>query len=293
MTTSEHDIAQHAEGAIETALSIGKLASLPDIVFKINNILDSEDCTSKKVAALIELDPALSSKLLKIANSSLYGFAGEISNIERAVNLVDTKEIRDLVYSVYTVKAFEGIPNELIDMECFWRHSIYSALIARALSDKYGLFRNASVFTAGLLHDIGQLALYHHFPDESRQALEHSVDVNHGMSPHLSESEVLGFNHSQVGYELAKLWNFPDALTECIAFHHGPFEQFDELKLVHLIHVANCITVLAEIEETDLDSGPEIDPQVLDFFDLSPESIQELIEPVIAEGEVLLKEFIG
>lgn len=293
MTTSEHDIAQHAEGAIETALSIGKLASLPDIVFKINNILDSEDCTSKKVAALIELDPALSSKLLKIANSSLYGFAGEISNIERAVNLVDTKEIRDLVYSVYTVKAFEGIPNELIDMECFWRHSIYSALIARALSDKYGLFRNASVFTAGLLHDIGQLALYHHFPDESRQALEHSVDVNHGMSPHLSESEVLGFNHSQVGYELAKLWNFPDSLTECIAFHHGPFEQFDELKLVHLIHVANCITVLAEIEETDLDSGPEIDPQVLDFFDLSPESIQELIEPVIAEGEVLLKEFIG
>ena len=293
MTTSEHDIAQHAEGAIETALSIGKLASLPDIVFKINNILDSEACTSKKVAALIELDPALSSKLLKLANSSLYGFAGEISDIERAVNLVGTKEIRDLVYSVYTVKAFEGIPNELIDMECFWRHSIYSALIARALSDKYGLFRNASVFTAGLLHDIGQLALYHHFPEESRQALEHSVDVNHGMSPHLSESEVLGFNHSQVGYELAKLWNFPDALTECIAFHHGPFEQFDELKLVHLIHVANCITVLAEIEETDLDSGPEIDPQVRDFFDLSPESIQELIEPVIAEGEVLLKEFIG
>ena len=120
MTTTERDIAQNAQGAIDTALSIGKLASLPDIVFKINSLLDSEDCTSKKVAALIELDPALSSKLLKIANSSLYGFTAEIASIERAVNLVGTKEVRDLVYSVYTVSAFEGIPNELVD---YWSDS--------------------------------------------------------------------------------------------------------------------------------------------------------------------------
>ena len=149
------------------------------------------------------------------------------------------------------------------------------------------------MFTAGLLHDIGQLALYHHFPEESRQALEHSVDVNHGMSPHLSETEILGFNHSHVGYELAKVWNFPESLAECIAYHHGPFEQFDELRLVHLIHVANCLTVLAEIDETEIDAGPTLDPQMHDFFDLSPEAISELIEPVAAEGEVLLREFIG
>ena len=113
-----------------------ELISLPEVALRVNQIANDPESTSDDMAAVISQDPALVVRMLKVANSSYYGLSNEVETITRAVTVLGTSKIRDLVLSSSASKAFDGIPNELISMQDFWHHSLYCGLLAQILSKK-------------------------------------------------------------------------------------------------------------------------------------------------------------
>ena len=138
-----------------------------------------EDPTSSATDIGLEIsnDAALTARLLRVANSPAFGQLGKISTISRAITVLGVRQVRDLTVGLTAVRTFEGIGNELVTMESFWRHSVLCAVAAGHIAGRRGCGRAESPFIAGLLHDIGQLVIYSRAPDLGRRALLMSVDA--------------------------------------------------------------------------------------------------------------------
>lgn len=218
------------------------LASLPDVCFRLNELMDDPRCSTANFAAVVSSDPALAARVLKVANSSFYGYRASIDTLPRAVMVVGMIGLRDIAWATSAVSTFAALPPRLVDMGTFWRHSVYSALVARLLAAKCRVQNKERIFLAGLLHDIGRLALYQVLPEQMAEVMEQSKTLD---EPALvTERRILGFDHAAVGAELMQQWRLPNGVAEAVGFHHEPWlakEGRTETSLVHLAnHIADC-----------------------------------------------------
>ncbi len=191
--------------------------SLPEICFKLRRVLVEPMHTRKDVASIIHLDTALSARLLRIVNSAYFGLPVRISNISQALGIIGEHELNNLVFVTAIVKSFSST-SASFDIKQFWRNSIFIAIIARNLAKRAGITSKEEYFLAGLLLNIGKLVLYAKEP-ELRATVEDEIKST-GTTDFEVEQSLLGFDHCEVGAELATNWNFPDSLIENIARHH-------------------------------------------------------------------------
>jgi len=237
----------------EILQDVSKLTSLPEVSIKVNQMVDDPDCSVNEIGKVISQDPALSAQLLRIANSPFYGFGSTIDSISRAVTILGTQQIRDLVFSTTATKAFEGIPNEIISVDDFWHHSLYCGLLARELAKQNHKAQGEMLFTAGLLHDIGHLVMFNRIPELAHKAIIHTIEPDVDLELFQSEREIIGFDHAQVGGRLAEIWQLPKNLVECVMYHHEPERAEDFPDEVLLIYIANKIASQAyEADEDEL-----------------------------------------
>ncbi len=223
------------------------LVSLPDICVRVQAMTEDPDCTSADIGKVISQDIALTASLLKLVNSAYYGFPAKIDTVSRAVSIVGTRELRDISLTMAAVEVFSSIPNSLIDMASFWKHSVFCGLLAQALSEHCNVLHKERLFIAGLLHDIGKLLIYCRLPEKACEILK-GIESGSGNAC-LEEQRVLGFDHAQVGAELLVLWQLPESLQETIACHHSP-ELAEDAKLeAAIIHIANGVTNFIEQAE--------------------------------------------
>lgn len=215
-----------------------RLVSLPEVFTRLNEMIDNPHTTAADIGHLIMNDPALCARLLKIVNSPFYGFPRKIDTITRAVTIIGTQELRDLVLATSVVKVFAGIPNFLVNMDSFWQHSVACALAARALAARCGETHIERFFVGGLLHDIGTLLLYHKLPELMKEVLLRAT--YQGEPFFRAEQNVLGFDHAHVGRELLKLWRLPAHLVDAVGYHHTPQEAPASLDAA-IVHVANIV----------------------------------------------------
>jgi putative nucleotidyltransferase with HDIG domain len=239
---------------------IDNLVSFPAVGVRVSQMANDPKVSAVQLGNAISQDPALTARLLRIANSAAYGLSSKVSTVSRAVAVIGTKLIRDLVLATSTINALEGIPNELVTMENFWRHSLYCGLAARLLAERRGQKGTETLFIAGLLHDVGQLVLFRKLPQESRQALLESIEGPEELALHAAERQVLGFDHAQVGGELLRHWHFPEVLVECAEFHHAPGLARQHPLEAALVHIANSIGTLAEIDSVDESDAVRTEP---------------------------------
>ena len=279
--------------ATELAAQVSELVTFPDVAIKISEAIADDSVTLQSVSILVETDPALSAALLKIANSPVYNVGGTIESVEKAAIIVGLKGLRDLAFAICATHAFDGVPNELISVEDFWKHSLYCACAAQIISQQAGVCRGESLFTMGMLHDIGQLAMYSQCPELSMQTLLHSQDHNDGLLMYESEREIFGFDHMQVGAELAKDWGFPERLVNAIAHHHDPYATEESFDTGIVIHAANSIAVLAELDSNRLDDVPPIDAQAMEFLKLDQDKVSDIVILVKEQVEGLMFIFNG
>jgi HD-like signal output (HDOD) protein len=230
---------------------IDNLVSLPAVGVRVSQMANDPKVSAVQLGNAISQDPALTARLLRIANSAAYGLSSKVSTVSRAVAVIGTKLIRDLVLATSTINAFEGIPNELVTMENFWRHSLYCGLAARLLGERRGQKGTETLFIAGLLHDVGQLVMFRKLPQESKKALLESIEGPEELALHAAERQILGFDHAQVGGELLRHWHFPGVLVECAEFHHAPALAQNHPLEAALVHIANSIATLAEIDSVN------------------------------------------
>ncbi len=285
-----------ATSAIKIAKKTEKLASFSDVGIRIAEALQDERSSAADISGFIKPDPALSSALLRIANSASYKTHATIDSVEAAIKTIGLRQVRDLAFAISAVKAFEGIPNELIDMEDFWKHSLYTAVAAQQLADKAKLCRGHSLFTAGLLHDMGQLAMFSQESELSREALRLSLEQEDDNAVCSSERLVFGFDHTEVGSLLATCWKFPDSLKTAIIYHHDPQSSptADLADVAMIVNVANSLSVLAELECDEFDSAPSIDEAALIRCDVGgKEGLLEIVEATSESANELLQLFSG
>lgn len=264
----------------EVVNSVEELVSLPSIFTRINEMVEDPKISITQVGDVVGQDPGLTARLLRMANSAMYGLSAEVDTVSKAVSVIGLQRLRDLVLATSAVEAFEGIPNELMTMDNYWKHSIYCGLIAKFLAEEINLDRSNSMFVAGLLHDIGHLAMFKCTPDLSRQALLKHLEGSDEPELHSAEQKVIGFDHAMVGGKLAADWHLPVVLVETIRYHHEPEKAEKYPKHTAIIHIANSIAVLVELNTTKFSEtdAPKIHEQAWETTGLDKTIIESAIE---------------
>jgi HD-like signal output (HDOD) protein len=243
--------------------TIKDLVTLPEVAMRITRMVNDPSSSAEDIAREISNDAALTARLLRVANSPLFGTSGKISSVSRAIAIVGLRQVRDLTVGLTAIRAFDGIPSELIAMESFWRHSILCAVASNHIAACGAAGHGETPFVAGLLHDIGQLVLFSRVPELARRALLLSVDSVEDRDLCWSERQIMGFDHGAVGAALARNWELPPSLQACIKYHHEPKRAESHLIEVAIVHIANSVAMLAEIGSTDLRDADEISPLAL------------------------------
>jgi putative nucleotidyltransferase with HDIG domain len=262
---------------------VGELVSLPEVVLRINEMVNDEHANAADIGRVISQDPGLATRLLKIANSPMYGSMRQIDSINRAVTILGTKQIRDIILSTTAAKVFEGIPNDVISVADFWHHSLYCALLARALAVLSRKANADTLFTAGLLHDIGHLIMLNRIPQEELAAIMMTVQGEASRDLIDAEHELLGFDHTEVGAHLARQWHLPELIVECIAYHHQPSQAKQYASAVAHIHIANAIASLPYSDIPTAEDLQRIEPAAWAMAGLRVADIGEAVQEAQAQ----------
>lgn len=224
-----NDLVQDASG----------LVSPPEICFKVFELMDSKHGSAEAMGDVIAQDPSLTARLLKIVNSAYFNFPSRIDTVSRAVSIIGSADLYNLVVAVKAVRCFSKIPADLVNIDSFWQHSLYTGLIAKDIAKKCKILHPERLFIAGLLHDIGSLVLFNAHPEHSRDLLD-QVEGSEAMLA-VVEEETFGYNHSDVGSELMKLWNLPEALQEATKYHHNPVGAKAAVFEAAVLHLSDAL----------------------------------------------------
>jgi HD-like signal output (HDOD) protein len=245
------------------------VGSPPNVYVKLKQTLEDPRSSFKEFAAIIGHDPSLSARLLKVVNSAFYGLENKVETITHALGIIGTEQLTQLVLATSVTKQFSGIPENLVSMDLFWRHSIACGVTAKIIADWVGERNLESYYLAGMLHDIGSLVIYKKFPVEAEKVLtrckenkEHLFDV---------EREVFGSSHAKVGGKLLAGWGLPMSLCEPVFFHHRPQKAKEYSLATKIIHVADSI-----VDEMNLGSSGEALPNPVDLNILNELGFSEL-----------------
>lgn len=253
-----------------------RLVSLPEVCIRVNEMLEDPHITAGEIGRVISQDTGLTARLLKIVNSAFYGFPSRIETVSRAVTVIGLRELRGLVLAASAVEAFSKIPNDVLNMVRFWRHSVYCGVVAQLLAEKCHVLHSERLFVAGLLHDIGKLILCHRMPEEMRNVADRARQERR--PDYEIEKEVFGFDHSDVGGELLKVWQMPKTLAEVVRYHHRPSEAQEALMDVCLTHIANGITLVAEQGQDEEPHTDTILPYAWQATNLDPAIMDDIFQ---------------
>ncbi len=216
-----------------------QLTTLPEVFYKLNAAIEDPDCTFDDIGEIISVDPALTVKLLKIVNSAFYGFSTQVETVTHALTIIGTDQLTQLVLATSVMQQFKGIPEDLINMDSFWRHSILAGLAARSIAALSGEYNVERFFVSGLLHDVGRLILCLKAPEKTKDLFK-SAEMS-GKPLYLEEQEALGFDHAELGGRLIKEWNLPERLVESISCHHAPGKAKNYPEEAAVVNLADAI----------------------------------------------------
>ena len=225
-----------------------QLTSPPAVYFHLTKILADPHKTLKDAGEIIEKDPSLSMRLLKLVNSAFFGFPSRISTISRAISMIGIQELQNLVLSTLIIEKFSSLPGGLLSMSEFWAMSLRSALTAKELS---AYWQNAEdrecLFICGLLHDIGKLVFYRRIPELAREVglLVEATQADEAET----ERHLIGFDHYETGAELSRLWRLPEIISETIRQHSYPDYYGPYNNAASIVRSANLISKMDFLNE--------------------------------------------
>ncbi len=220
-----------------------EISSPPLIYSRLNEAINHPRTSVNDIAKIISEDPGLTARVLKLANSPLYGPL-QVDSINRAVTLIGTKEIRDIGLCLSLICSFPEVPEEDLCLHNHWRHSIACGVIAKNIAIFLHEPSVERFFVAGCLHDIGQMVLCSSVPRISRRNVEAAERQN--MPLNEIEQEQFGFDHAFLGGELLRSWNIPENIAALVHYHHAPSQSRSHFYDAGIIHLADIVSQVFE-----------------------------------------------
>ncbi len=252
--------------------------SMPLIYERLTKVIDHPRSSIADITRIISEDQGLSARLLKLANSPLFGYFSRIDSIGMAATIIGTQQLQALALAVSVMEIFSGIPEEPVSMKSFWRHSIACAAIARALATYRRETNVERAFAAGLLHDVGRLVMCSMIPEIVREMVATSREEEALLSD--TERGRLGFTHADLGGALLKKWKIPLSITEPVACHHTPGAAGSFPVEAALIHLADIICKTLELGFSGEYCVPPLEPAAWDSLEIPAGALAAIIRQV-------------
>ncbi len=260
------------------------IEGFPPLPFSLNKLLTAlEDprVGAPEIAQIIGMDQALTANVLKLINSSYYGYSAGVANISQAVVLLGLRAIKHLAISLSVVSVLNKHNNEDPGRIFYWEHSIGTAIAARILMN--GLNKNLAeeAFTAGLLHDVGKIVFLLSLDDEYINLYEEALADTYDMAS--IEQEYIGVDHARIGASVVRRWNFPIELQYLIRYHHEP-QELKKYAMNHIllqscvVYLANWISKLHVFEMDASRCNSEKYQQIKSILKVSDDRIIEVLE---------------
>jgi putative nucleotidyltransferase with HDIG domain len=206
---------------LKLSLAVEKMPAFPKSVQRILELTRDINCPPKELVMVIEKDPVLTMKLLRILNSAYYSFSKQITSVNQSVVCLGLNTIKNLALSFAAMGSLPRQNAAGFDVQRYLLHSLATASLARTLCQKYSDDNTdpGDCYITGLLHDFGKVVFAQFLPAEFKEALTYSTD--HSVSLHCAEQQVIGMDHTVVGSMLVEKWQFPQQLIANIRHHHS------------------------------------------------------------------------
>ncbi|MBU0664048.1 MAG: GGDEF domain-containing protein [Proteobacteria bacterium] len=268
-----------------------QLPSPPVIALRILEAVKKGDASFGELAQIILADPALTAKILKVANSSFYSMPNTVNTIEKALSVLGMNVTKNIALSFVIAKEMTGSESEGFNFGYFWKRAVTTAVAAELLASLLR-YKNEDLFVSALLQDIGMLVVYLCRPNEYRQVLDEKRVTEASVLG--SERKIFGFDHQEVGAKLLTVWDLPKSISTIIRYHHasdcpkGVRMQVDIMRWSNMLssiyygsrsvekvqrlkaEICPSFRVNADDIDTLIDSVAKKSIEILSFFEIDP-----------------------
>lgn len=263
----------------EIIAKVDEISAMPNITLDLMGLINESGTSISDLEKKVKSDEALAAFILKNCNSPLYGIKSEIKSIFQALTMLGFAKIKSILMyyinkNLYSLSGKSEIKNKL------WRHSISVASFSQAIASQINI-DTEEAYLAGLLHDIGKLIIYNAEQEKFELVLT-KIEKN-GNESYIEETEIFGFNHTEIGSLIMEKWKFADNLIESTQFHHSNINLENKNKFIGVVSFANQISH-SEIDEKKADLAP-----FLNAYKISDKKL----EKIIYQGLDLQKSYLG
>jgi putative nucleotidyltransferase with HDIG domain len=248
---------------------IDTLPTIPSVLRKLLSVIEQPNVSISDIGNFISNDPVLTSRVLKMVNSPIYGFPGRISSVNQALILLGLNVVRGMLLGV---SVFEAMQKTMVGL---WEHSLGCAIASRIIAKRKGVSEPEEISVAALLHDIGKVVLGLKFPEEYRDIMTETEAQ--GLFILDGEKKRFGITHADAGAWVAQKWNFPKGLVEVIEYHHKPQLSRQAPLQTAIVHLADILIRAGGFGFAGDRFVPVVSPEVWRYLDLSQDDMKEII----------------
>lgn len=272
--------------SIDTLLQqVRQPLSLPDSFHRVSQAIHAPSADAQQIANAISMDQGMAARVLRLANSPLYGFSARIDTVSRALAVIGTRQIMDLAFATTVLKLCSGMLCPGISATDFWTHAFAVGTLARMLASQQREPNVERYFLAGMLSTIGRLTMASAAPDDLSHCLQRHQQEQRLL--HDVEREVFGFHQAQVSAELMRRWLLPPMLSTAAAGQYRPPLQGAHAQDCALLHVASVCVTSCGLGCSGETLALPLDPGAWDLLRLQASQIAPLCESVQATAESL------
>lgn len=283
--SNEYKIRRMIEG-------MSRVSALPTVFAKVNELLNDPTSSASDLGRVISGDQALTARLLKLVNSTFYGFPSKIDTVSRAVTIIGFRQLKELVLGTSILNMFKDLGDNIsFSMEEFWKHCLGCGVASRVLAIYRREENPESYFVAGLLHDIGRLVLLESSPEKYREVFAH-VDNKKALIVE-AEKDVFGFTHAAVAKELISFWRLPDSLQGAVGYHHVPKAEGGSSSNADIVHISNILVHACRIGSSGERFVPPLSPGAWERIGLKKSILEPAFEKVYEQFNDAYSFFVG
>jgi putative nucleotidyltransferase with HDIG domain len=262
---------------------IDTLPTIPSVLKKLLAVIENPKVSLTEVGNFIQSDPVLTSRVLKMVNSPIYGFPGRISAVQQALILLGLNVVRGLLLGV---SVFEVMQKSMVGL---WEHSLGCAIAARIIAKKKNISEPEEISIAGLLHDIGKVVMILRYKEEYEEVIKEAETKDLLIIE--AEKSIFDITHADSGSWIAKRWNFPQSLVEIIEYHHKPSLSRSLPMQTAIVHLADLLTRSVGFGFSGDNHVPAVNTAAWELLKLSDADLRDIFDEMaeaFSEAEAFL-----